>query len=389
MKVTLRTLVVTTLGVVATAAIAAAYGISGSDAAQLGGIAFATGAGVLAFGLLVLRLGGSEAGWLIRSRAITVAVIPTVAMFVGACVAGRAMFVSDDDLESLVLIIVGSGTSGVLGAMALADRLVRARREVEAAQLRQSELEHSRRELIAWISHDLRTPIAGIRAMTEALTDGVVDDAATVARYHESLLTESVRLGALVDDLFELSTLQAEPSAIRTELISLGEIVSAATATATPRATAAGVELRCAISHEDDIELELGHREIDRVIHNLLENAIRHTPAGRTVEIALEHGDGDVSISVRDRCGGIAPQDLERIFDTGFRGDPARSGAGGGLGLTIARALVEGHHGRLEVENRDDGCVFRVSLPAPARSTRPSSSQAQGKELAAISPASL
>ncbi|HEY8544692.1 MAG TPA: histidine kinase dimerization/phospho-acceptor domain-containing protein, partial [Acidimicrobiales bacterium] len=141
---------------------------------------------------------------------VVVALIPVASIALGTLAAARAMFVSTHDLSALVVVLAGAGTAGVLGALALATELERARRRLEVMSRRERDLERGRRELVAWVSHDLRTPIAGIRAMVEALHDGVVRDPADVADYHRRLVGEADRLARLVDDLFELSRIHAD-----------------------------------------------------------------------------------------------------------------------------------------------------------------------------------
>ena len=301
---------------------------------------------------------------------VVVAAIPVVAVVLGALVAARAMFVSSHDLSALVVVAVGAGTAGVLGGLALTAELARARRQVDEMVERERALERSRRELVAWVSHDLRTPIAGIRAMAEALDDGIVDDPAEVHRYHLQLVTEADRLARLVDDLFELSRIQADTLSLSIEAIELDELVSDAVASAAAVAEAKGVRVRRGAPLEgrgDRPAQVVGSvTELGRAIGNLLDNAIRHTPPGGAVVVDVRP-DGDVAeVSVRDGCGGIPADDLDRVFDLAYRGDAARSPgdtAGAGLGLAIARGLVEAQDGDISVCNEPDGCRFTVRLP--------------------------
>lgn len=225
-------------------------------------------------------------------------------------------------------------------------------------------MESARRELIAWVSHDLRTPLAGIRAMVEALEDGVVEDPADVDRYHATMRRETDRLAMLVDDLFELSRIEAGALDLRFEDVTLGDIVAEAVAGAMPVAMAKGVRLH-GESDGDEPSLRVAPAELTRVVRNLLDNAIRHTPAGSDIEVRCAMVDGNATVSVADTCGGIPDDDLGRVFDLAFRGDDARGSAngGGGLGLAIAHGLVRAHHGTIRVENLGPGCCFTVELP--------------------------
>jgi signal transduction histidine kinase len=205
--------------------------------------------------------------------------------------------------------------------------------------------------------------------MLEALDDGVVDDAVTTARYHRQLITETERLGRLVDDLFELSRLQAEAVRLRLEPVCLTDIVSDAIASASPVAEAKGVRLSGGVSPSVG-DVAASAPELGRVVGNLLENAIRHTPSGGAVVVEVHNGGDEAVVSVRDGCGGIPAHALDRVFEVAYRGDDARTpGGGGGLGLAIAHGLVEAHQGEIRVGNVDGGCRFSVHLPVRAGSS--------------------
>ncbi|HEV7761245.1 MAG TPA: histidine kinase dimerization/phospho-acceptor domain-containing protein, partial [Acidimicrobiales bacterium] len=253
-------------GLLIAIAAAAAIGLPADDTAVL--IACSFGVGLLAYAV----------GWCVlrRSRSpIVVALIPVVAIALGALAAAQAMFVSRHDLSALVVVIAGACTAGVLGALALASELERARRRVEAMSERERALERSRRELVAWVSHDLRTPIAGIRAMVEALDDGVVDEPGEVKRFHLQLVSEADRLARLVDDLFELSRIEADALQLTLEPVPLGELVSDAVATAAIVAHAKGVRLDGRLAEGDRWPSVIGSApELTRIVHNLLDNAI-------------------------------------------------------------------------------------------------------------------
>ena len=224
-------------------------------------------------------------------------------------------------------------------------------------------MEQSRRELVAWVSHDLRTPLAGLRAMTEALEDGLADDPATVARYHRAMRDEVEQLARLIDDLFELSRAQAGAIRLELERLSLTDLVSDAIAGLAPVAASKGVRLEGRIG-SPDTDLTGSAPELTRALRNILENAVRHTPADGSVIVEVGRDGTDAFVSVADGGGGVPEEVLPRIFDAGFRGDPARTpGGGAGLGLAIARSFVEAHHGRITVRNEDGGACFTVWLP--------------------------
>ncbi|MGH9001301.1 MAG: sensor histidine kinase, partial [Acidimicrobiia bacterium] len=234
---------------------------------------------------------------------------------------------------------------------------------LERGRDRERALEGSRRELVAWVSHDLRTPLAAIRAMAEALCDGVVSDSGTVARYHAQMVGEVDRLAGLVDDLFELSRTQAGVVELHLEAVSLSDLVSDAVAGAVPVARAKGVRLEGHLRGSAPV-LRLSTPEVARALRNLLENAIRHTPSDGTILVEAGVEGAAAYVSVTDGCGGIPELDLERVFDVAFRGETARTTGGGtGLGLAIARGMVEAHGGEIVVGNENGGCRFTVRLP--------------------------
>jgi signal transduction histidine kinase len=356
-------------------------------------------AGALVFRALRRRSLGAQAA--------AVAVIAVVGVAVGAWAGARAMFISEHDLRALVVILIASGVVGVVSALVLGRRvgaasealvavarrigdgdikpsvpdpgapqeLARLHRELELssrrldqARAREQALDASRRELVAWVSHDLRTPLAGIRAIVEALEDGVVDDPATVTRYYATLRREADRLAELVDDLFELSRAQSGVLALHMERVSLGDLVSDALAGASPVAAAKGVRLEGRLDGPP-AELEVSASEVLRALRNILENAIRHTPSDGTVTVEAGRDDAGAYVSVVDTGGGIPEKDLPRIFEVAFRGDAARTpgDAGAGLGLAIARRFVEAHRGDITVRNENGGCRFTVHLPLPTR----------------------
>jgi signal transduction histidine kinase len=344
------------VGLAAAAAAAAAAGMPARDATQVMGLSFGVALASYVLGRVALRR---------HHTPLIVAVIPVASFGLGALAAAQAMFVSTHDLSALVVVVVGAGTAGVLGALALAEELDAAGKRADAAAARERALERSRRQLVAWVSHDLRTPLAGIQAMVEALDDGVVDDRAEVHAYYGRLILETGRLARLVDDLFELSRIEADALDLTLERVSLGELVSDAVASASVLADAKGVRVQGQVAQRPP-EVSASSHELTRVVQNLLDNAIRHTPPGGSVSVLVGRADSHAEVSVVDGCGGIPSDDLERVFDLAYRGDAARTpGAegGAGLGLAIARGFVEAHRGDIAVRNEGDGCRFTVRLP--------------------------
>ncbi|MET9134203.1 sensor histidine kinase [Streptomyces antibioticus] len=354
-------------------------------------------------GAAATGLAGAGALRLLRRRSLTasltvVATVGVIAMLAGTLAVARAMFLSPHDLTVVTTVVAMAAVVSLATALLLGRRVVARSRELAVAARsfgdngdfaapagpataeldalsrelaatsarlaesrdRERALETSRRELVAWISHDLRTPLAGLRAMSEALEDGV---AADPDRYLRQIRTEVERLDGMVGDLFELSRIHAGTLPLTCSRISLYDLVGDALAGADPLAREYGVRL--VGDWVEPVPVEVDGKEMSRVLGNLLVNAIRRTPADGTVAIAAERSPEGVVVSVTDGCGGIPEEDLSRVFDTGWRGTHARTPpAGAGLGLAIVRGIVEAHRGRATVRNIPGGCRFEVLLPA-------------------------
>ncbi|MGH3919210.1 MAG: sensor histidine kinase [Pseudonocardiaceae bacterium] len=298
--------------------------------------------------------------------AVTVLVlVPVVATLAGVLGVNGLMFTPQLTAELAVAAAVAavSVPAGLLLGRSIA-RDVTWQREARA---RDRAAESARRELVAWISHDLRTPLAGIRAMTEALADSVVTDPDEVAQYAQRIGQQTQRLTGMVDDLFQLSRISSGALRLTLSAIPLGEVVSEALAAESVTAARKGVRLQADAGSEWPV-VQGSDPELARVIRNLLSNAIRHTPPDGTVVVAAGARDGQAWLRVDDACGGIPEHDLERVFDVAYRGNTARTPApadesGAGLGLAIARGLVEAHSGRIEARNHGPGCRFEILLP--------------------------
>ncbi len=331
-----------------------------TDALQL--IAWAGGTALLGgvTTLLVLRVLRRVA---LAHQIAVVAVAPCLTALLGAWVGSQAMFFSDHDRTALTVLLIAAGVVGGVAAILLSRRVAAADAALQAVE-RDRAVEGSRRELVAWVSHDLRSPLAGIRAMAEALADGVVAEPGDVERYHEQLRLESERLAGLVDDLFELSRTQSGVLVRELERVSLADLVSDAIAGMAPVAAAKNVRLvgRC-----DDarVELEASAPELLRALRNILDNAIRYTPSDGSVIVQTACAGDRARVTVADDGGGLAARDLDRVFEAGYRGDPARTPghAGGGFGLAIARGVVEMHHGEISIVNSNGGARVTIELP--------------------------
>jgi signal transduction histidine kinase len=231
-------------------------------------------------------------------------------------------------------------------------------------------MEESRRELIAAVSHDLRTPLASMRAMVEALNDGVVSDPKTVSRYLHTIQAETRHLTNLIDDLFELSQIDAGVLKLHMEMASLADLVSDALESMAPQAQMKGVQLQGQVEGVPK-RVPIDAPRMQRVIYNLVQNAIRHTPADGTVTIKVLGKDDCVELTVEDTGEGIPEADLPHIFERFYRGERARTrdsqsaASGAGLGLAIARGIVEAHGGSITAKSgQGTGAVFHMVLPA-------------------------
>jgi signal transduction histidine kinase len=373
-----------------------------------------TVAAVVALGVGVA---GLLAAWLLRHRSIRwqlgVIVVVSIGSVLGGVVAvSRMMFISHHDWEVVSLVAAVAGVVALLVALALgaaishwsealrrgartldthgtyvadlrgpselqalSEELARTSARLEESRLREARLEESRRELVSWVSHDLRTPLAGMRAMTEALEDGMATDP---ERYHRQIRAEVDRMVRMVDDLFELSRIHAGVLRISPEPVMLGDLVSEAIAGADPVAQACSVHLGGSV--DDGVEVTADAAGLSRVVSNLIMNAIRHTPADGSVEIRGRAVPEGVEVSVSDQCGGLSVEEMSRVFDLAWRGGDARTPAGvdeldagvhlqgAGLGLAIVKGIVEAHRGVVRVENVGPpaaaGCRFLVRLPA-------------------------
>ena len=387
------------VGLVVAVVVAVVAGVSARDTVIL--LALAGGAATAAAAATVALLARARRHHL-RVQLVVVALVGVAATAAGVAVAAQAMFLSAHDLAVLSVVLVLSASVGVSAAWilgwrvgeeldALGERidalagdhvpapptglataelqrlsevLAAMHQQLVDARHRASRLESSRRELVAWVSHDLRSPIGAVRAMTEALEDGVVSAPADVAAYHRAIGQEVQRLASLVDDLFELSRIEAGAPAGDVPFVPLHELVADVMEAAAVRADARGIVLRADVTGLGP-ELVVA-ADVRRAIDNVVDNAIRHTPAGGSVTATARTDGTGLEVVVWDECGGIPASDLERVFDVAFRGDDSRSGdtGGGGLGLAIARGLVEARAGGISVRNRAPGCEFTVRLPA-------------------------
>jgi signal transduction histidine kinase len=374
-----------------------------NELTSLGAILGLTALGSGALGFLVHRL-----GWWRRPATLKLSLslgylLATLLTILNVWVGARLMFISEHDLALAgMLLLFASGISVSFGFL-ISSALVQAlgdivqaseqlsegdltarvpaggRDEVarlaasfnqmasrlEAAAQEARRMEAARRDFVAGASHDLRTPLASLQAMIEALAEGVVVDPETVQRYLRQSQAEIQRLSRLTDDLFHLAQLDAGHFAMQYEPASLSDLVSDSLGSLSPRAAAKGLTVSGWVDPQVGL-VWMAPLQVGRILHNLLDNALRHTPEGGTIAVRAAPEDGAVVISVQDSGEGISAQDLPRVFERFYRGEQSRSriGGGSGLGLAIAKGLVEAHGGVIWVESRPgDGACFRFSLP--------------------------
>ena len=344
--------------------------------------------------------GRSLAGASLAQRFVVVGALGAAVALANLWVLSRQMFVSEHDATLLGVLLLYSVGAGVGAAVVTARSSARAVRRLTAtagalrdgdldaragqieggpeldvlaatlddmaarlqgAQERERQIEATRRDLVTAASHDLRTPLASLRAMVEAIDERVVDDPESMRRYAQQMRRSVRQLGAMVDDLFELAQLDAGAIETETRRARLGEVVSTAVATVGLQAEEKGLSLVAELNGADDAPCS---PRLARVIQNLLVNAVRHTPADGSVRIEARLAADALEVAVADTGEGIAPQDLARVFDPFFRADPARQGAGAGLGLALAKRIVEALGGEISAESEPShGARFEVTLP--------------------------
>lgn len=356
-------------------------------------------------GYLLYRL-----GWIDRVPRLSWMLVGSYALasaltFLNVYVTARLMFASQHDLQLATILLVFAGAIamalGYFFSSALTDRIqalnlaarsiaageldvqvaVHGRNEVAqlaktfngmAAQLAQAErsqreAEQLRRELLAWVGHDLRTPLSSIRAIVEALADGVVSDAATQQRYLLTAQRDIQSLSVLLDDLFEMSQIGAGGLELDRQPASLTDLLSDTLESFTALATAKGVALTGnAGPGVDPVAMDV--QKIGRVLGNLIGNAIRHTPPGGLVRVqAMLSSGGNVLVEIIDTGEGIPADSLERVFDQFYRAEESRNRetGGAGLGLAIAKGIVAAHGGEIGVESQPGaGARFWFVLPS-------------------------
>jgi signal transduction histidine kinase len=361
----------------------------------------------ISLGLLALRATDRAAGLSILAKAFLGAVIGSAVALLNVVIVAWLMFLSTShDLPLLLVLLLFSGivtvyfslrvaaaVAGHIGAVAdgitaladgkystridvsgadevnrLAQRVNELAGRLEATEQQRMALDRERRELTAAISHDLRTPLASVRAMVEALDDEVIDEPAEVKRYYATIRREVERLNRMIDDLFELAQIDAGALRLTRQPVALQEVAAEVIDAMQAEARRNGVTLSLHIAGEPP-ELSLDGTRIERAVANLVRNALEHTPAGGRIDLTIEACDGWTSLRVSDSGEGIEPADLPRIWDRFYRAERSRqrgprSDDGAGLGLAIVRGIIETHGGDVAVDSAvGRGTTFTVRLP--------------------------
>lgn len=233
-----------------------------------------------------------------------------------------------------------------------------------AEEARREAAERARRDLVAAASHDLRTPIASLRVMSDAIGDNLVDEH-TRQRYHNAMQTNIQALSGLIDDLFELSSLEAGEITWSMKHVQLAELIDEAVAAMKPQALAKRIAVRAEL-HEPLAPTRADPEKLQRVLFNLIQNAIRHTPADGSVTVRAEGSPAGIEVEVADTGHGVDSADRDRVFEAFYRAGPdkARSTPGAGLGLAISRSIIEAHGGRIWLESEGLGTQVRFILPS-------------------------
>jgi signal transduction histidine kinase len=388
---------VAAVGAAGTLLVGAAVGMDGTELEHLLVALIPVALVTLVAALLAARL---LVGTSLRQRFVAVATVAAIVAIANVAMLSMQMFVSDHDATLVTVLLVYAAGIGVAAALAVArssssglrrleetaDRLADGDLDARAGTLRagpeldalgraldgmagrlQAALEQERtaermrRDLITTVSHDLRTPLASVRAMVEALDDGIVHEPDEVRRYVSEMRRSTGQLVNLVDDLFELTQLDAGAIAIETRRARLADIVDAAVDAVRPDVAQKGLSLATDLGGTGDIACS---PRLERVLQNLLTNAVRHTPTDGAVSLTASRDDVCLELAVTDSGEGIADDDLAKVFEPFYRADPSRSGPGAGLGLALAKRIVEALGGTIRAERREPvGARFAVELP--------------------------
>jgi signal transduction histidine kinase len=377
--------------------VAAALGMKASELAHLAGLLAPAVVVTVAAATLASSLLGRTS---LRQRYLAIAAVGTVVALGNLFALAQAMFVSAHAATVLAVVLTYSSGAGLAAAFASArssasalDHMTRTAEiigggdmsarvgaleagpeldrlastidqmagRLEAVRDQEQRIEQTRRDLITAVSHDLRTPLANLRAMVEAIDDRVVTDPPTMHRYVADMRRAVGQLSTLVNDLFEMVQVDAGTIEAEADRARLDDVVDSAIATVEAEAARKGVLLATDVQ---GTEAAMCSPHVTRVLQNLLVNAVRHTPADGTIRIGGRRDPDGVWLVVEDTGEGISEEDLPHVFDPFFRADAARSGDGAGLGLALAERIVHALGGTIEVDSLPNrGARFDVMLP--------------------------
>lgn len=297
-----------------------------------------------------------------RHPARAARIVPAVLVLSLACgvLSASRLMLFDENLRTLAFVLLAGAPIALGSGLLLARQVQRIQDSLVREQAERDALvatEASRRETIRWLSHDLRTPLTGIRLLAESIVVGSVETAGAAER----ITAEVDRLDAMVEDLTELSRLHA-PHPEDLQLVSVADLASDAAGVIRPFVAARGQDL--VVGRCDSQVVAVLPGALTRAITNLLRNAIDHTPAGGRIELTVSSEAGLTVVTVADQCGGIPEAELPQLFAPGWRGSHARPG-GMGLGLAIVAEVARLHGGTATIDNAPQrgGCQARLGLP--------------------------
>ncbi len=356
-------------------------------------------------GFAAYRQGWMERSPSLRLTLLGINVIASVLVFFNVWVTAKLMFTSRHDLFlATVLLIFAGSLAMVLGSFlssTITDRIQKldqTAREIQQGNLhartpergndelaelsktfnqmaarleqatkKQHELDTLRRDLVAWAGHDLQTPLASVRAILEALADGVVDEPEMTQHYLSTAQRDIQNLSKIIDDLFQMAQLDAGGVPLKKEKASLGDLISDSLESFSELAARQEIRLEGRVDAEVGLVM-MDVQHIGRVLTNLISNALRYTPNGGEVIVLSKRQDTEVIVEVSDNGEGIQPEDIPHIFERFYRGEKSRSRStgGSGLGLAIAQGIIQAHGGRIEVESSPGkGSCFRFYISSP------------------------
>jgi signal transduction histidine kinase len=345
---------------------------------RLGSLSNQFGAGVaLVFGLVLVGVGGVALLMLISPE--DAYVLATLLAFAGALAVYSSWLLTRgirEDIESIrdALRAVGEGGTGPISIPTggrdeiaeLAGAAEEMSRRLTEHEAQRDISERARKDLIAAVSHDLRTPLTSLQLLAQGIDDGVIDPASGEQGYAEEMAFHVSSLSAMVDDLFELTRLEAGDVQWSIQRVRLDQLVGETVEAMRAQAAEKGIAVQARIE-SDLIAAEANPEKIQRVLFNLIQNAIRHTPEDGSVTVAAESAGQAIEIEVADTGSGVPATERERVFEPFFRGDASRGTAGSGLGLSICRAIIEVHGGRIWLAGTEGGTRVRFTVPRAGR----------------------